>query len=131
MVRLLHSLWAPQNPRSSSGGTGFVAFGSYESTYYYSLTHLVTTGVLHQPGERQGTPVSGISWMDHQWGAGTQAGTTGWTWMALQLATGVELNLYELRTVKGTTIRLNTISLQDGRQLVVHDSVYHAPRPVA
>jgi len=104
------------------GGTGFVAFGSYESTYYYSLTHLATTGVLRRPGGRQATPVSGISWMDHQWGVGTNAGTTGWAWMALQLANGMDLNLYELRTVTGATIRLNTISMPDGRQIVVHDS---------
>jgi len=104
------------------GGNGFVAFGSYESTYYYSLTHLATTGVLRRPGVHQATPVSGISWMDHQWGAGANAGTTGWAWMALQLANGMDLNLYELRTVTGATIRLNTISMPDGRQIVVHNS---------
>jgi len=104
------------------GGNGFVAFGSYESTYYYSLTHLTTTGVLRRPNVQQATPVSGISWMDHQWGAGANAGTTGWAWMALQLANGMDLNLYELRTVTGATIRLNTISMPDGRQIVVHDS---------
>jgi predicted secreted hydrolase len=48
------------------GGTGFVKIGKDGFSYYYSLTMLSVVGTLIVNGTRE--TVSGIAWMDHQWG---------------------------------------------------------------
>jgi predicted secreted hydrolase len=104
------------------GGTGQVPMGTGSSSYYYSLTRLETSGVLIQPDGTHPVQVSGISWMDHQWGSWDQKGVAGWDWMALQLENGIDLNVYQLRASNGTVARVASISLQDGRQTVVYDA---------
>lgn len=81
----------PVRPPLLVGGTGVVPMGTQGSSYYYSLTRLTTTGTLTYGGAT--VPVSGISWMDHQWGTWDWRGLVGWDWMALQLDQGLDLNL--------------------------------------
>jgi predicted secreted hydrolase len=76
------------------GGRGYVNFGS-DFTYYYSLTDLNTTGTITLKGHK--FPVTGISWLDHQWGDWSWTGAQGWTWMALQLQNGVQMSLFDVR----------------------------------
>jgi predicted secreted hydrolase len=41
--------------------------------------------------------VSGLSWLDHQWGNWSWSGTLGWTWMALQLDNGIQMSIFDVR----------------------------------
>jgi hypothetical protein len=88
-----------RNPPLPVGGTGFVVWGGgLESTYYYSLTRLDIEGTLRVVDREY--EVSGIGWMDHQWG--NFAGAVGgqfWEWFSIQLENNVELNLIATRRV--------------------------------
>jgi predicted secreted hydrolase len=69
-------------------GSGLVDFGRAGKSYYYSRTRLITAGVLTIGEERRN--VTGIAWMDHQWGDFSTA-PVGWDWMSLQLEDGSDL----------------------------------------
>ncbi len=94
---------------------------SGNATYYYSLVGLETTGEVTINGKT--TTVSGISWMDHEFGTSFLGeGFVGWDWFSLQLENGTTLMLYCLRrsdqacdpqTFEGTLV------YPDGRQLRV------------
>jgi predicted secreted hydrolase len=81
------------------GGRGYLAFGD-GYTYYYSLTDLRSRGELRIGGHRY--RVSGISWLDHQWGKWSWSSVHGWTWMALQLSNGVQLSVFDFRWATGS-----------------------------
>lgn len=97
-----------------------------EASHYYSLTNLLTRGTLLLKGER--IPVSGQSWMDHEFGSGDLGPElVGWDWFSLQLDTEEELMWYRLRRedgqadpassgtwvgVDGRTIPLTTASIR-------------------
>lgn len=71
-----------------------------ESSYYYSLTRLRTTGHI------LGQPVQGNSWMDREWSTQPLSKEmAGWDWFALQLDDGCELMFYQLRDKKGRSVR--------------------------
>ncbi len=102
----LHSQRAPMYV----GGRGYVNFGD-QFTYYYSLTDLATTGALTVKGHRY--TVTGISWLDHQWGDWAWTGAQGWTWMALQLQNGVQMSLFDVRET-GKPILFASVITKDG-----------------
>ncbi|HEY8285654.1 MAG TPA: carotenoid 1,2-hydratase [Chloroflexota bacterium] len=77
-------------PPLLEGGTGLLSIGNGYS-YYYSLTNLSTTGTLLLNGQK--LAVTGLSWMDHQWGQWNWSTQKGWDWMAVQLANGTSLSL--------------------------------------
>ena len=93
------------------GGRGYLPFGA-GFTYYYSLTDIVTAGTLTVGGKSY--PVSGVSWLDHQWGDWIWQSVRGWTWMALQLDNGVQLSVFDVRGVQGQ-VRFVSILLANGR----------------
>ena len=73
---------------------------SGETSHYYSLTRLVTSGTV-QVGDAR-LPVTGESWMDHEFGSTDLAeGLVGWDWFSLQLANGQEIMAYWLRDADG------------------------------
>jgi predicted secreted hydrolase len=80
--------------------------GRGHASHYYSLTRLKTAGTLTREG--QGVPVTGLSWMDHEFGS-TQLNPdqVGWDWFSLQFDDGTELMLYIIRRADG---RLDTYS---------------------
>ena len=80
------------------GGRGYIPFGNGYS-YYYSLTDLKTTGTIRLFAKT--LPVSGVSWMDHQWGTWSWNAIHGWTWMALQLSNGVQMSVFDFRSASG------------------------------
>jgi predicted secreted hydrolase len=86
------------------------------ASHYYSLTRLKTDGVLHVRGVAK--QVTGISWMDHEFGS-SQLGPTmvGWDWFSVQLDTGLELMVYQLRHEDGgiDPHSSGTLVYQDGR----------------
>jgi predicted secreted hydrolase len=111
------------------GGRGYIPFGdSY--TYYYSLTDLSTSGTLTLHGHK--FTVSGISWLDHQWGDWSWSAIQGWTWMALQLGNGVQLSVFDFRSSSGR-LKAASVLLANGHLRTSHDAVitstgsWHSP----
>jgi predicted secreted hydrolase len=80
-------------PALYDNGTGLIPFLGGTS-YYYSLPHLRTTGTLTLGGTAR--PVTGISWLDRQWGNWNWADLQKWTWMGIQLSNGQDLNLWDM-----------------------------------
>ena len=68
--------------------TGLVDLGIAGKTYYYSRTNLETSGTVSISGVSH--PVTGVSWMDHQWGDFSTGGI-GWDWLSLNLDDGSDL----------------------------------------
>ena len=77
-----------QKPAALHHGTGLVDLGTAGKTYYYSRTRLETSGTVSVSGVSH--PVTGVSWMDHQWGDFTTMGI-GWDWLSLNLDDGSDL----------------------------------------
>jgi len=74
--------------------------GRGRASHYYSLTRLRTEGSLIVRGET--LPVSGWSWMDHEFGSTELASDqVGWDWWSLQFEDGTELMLYNIRKKDG------------------------------
>lgn len=73
------------------GGNGYQRLGT-KGSYYYSLTHLKTSGRIRR-GNRE-IDVSGISWMDHQWSSVNFAQSMQWTWFSIQLNNDTEILCY-------------------------------------
>ncbi len=71
-----------------------------QANYYYSLVHLDTRGTLYLGG--QPVTVTGISWMDHEWGTSAlPSSSAGWDWFGLQLDDGTALMAAQVRTSSG------------------------------
>jgi len=71
------------------------------ASHYYSLTRMPTRGTLMIEGER--FEVSGISWMDHEFGTSfLEPEQRGWDWLSIQMSDGRELMLYQLRRADGS-----------------------------
>ncbi len=70
------------------------------ASHYYSLTRMATSGTLTLDGAP--VPVTGDSWMDHEFGSGELSeDLAGWDWFSVQLNSGEELMLYQLRRTDG------------------------------
>jgi predicted secreted hydrolase len=100
------------------GGRGYIPFGR-GFTYYYSLTDVTTSGTLVVGGRTY--RVSGISWLDHQWGNWSWQSVRGWTWMALQLRNGVQLSVFDVRGARNR-VREASVLLTGGRLLTLPDA---------
>ena len=76
------------------------AEGEGYASHYYSIPRLKTEGKIFL--QKEGVPVQGISWMDHEFGS-TQLREyqVGWDWFSLQLDKGLELMLYQIRQKNG------------------------------
>jgi predicted secreted hydrolase len=71
------------------------------ASHYYSLTRMPTRGAIIVDGER--FEVTGESWMDHEFGTSfLEKEQQGWDWVAIQLADGRDLMLYQLRRSDGS-----------------------------
>lgn len=96
------------------GGRGYLPFGK-GFTYYYSLTDIATTGTLRFKGSSYS--VTGVSWMDHQWGNWAWNDISGWTWMCLQLDNGIQLSVFDFRGYGRHTQAANILNRQ-GKTIV-------------
>jgi predicted secreted hydrolase len=84
------------------------------ASYYYSLSRLTTKGTITAAGRH--LPVTGVSWMDHEFFTGALApGLKGWDWFGLQLDDGWEVMLYLLRRQDGTVDPASSGTLIDPR----------------
>jgi predicted secreted hydrolase len=71
------------------------------ASHYYSLTRLETSGMV-QVGDTV-YPVSGLSWMDHEWSTSALAADqVGWDWFSIQIDDGSELMVFQLRKEDGS-----------------------------
>jgi predicted secreted hydrolase len=75
-------------PAALHQGTGLVDLGPAGETFYYSRTRLNVAGALTLEGQLR--PVTGIAWMDHQWGEFSSR-RVGWDWVSLQFDDQSEL----------------------------------------
>jgi predicted secreted hydrolase len=93
----------PTKPLALHGDDGYSRKSAkYNSaSYYYSLSRLTTRGSITVAGRT--LPVTGESWMDHEFFTGALApGLVGWDWFGLQLDDGREVMLYLLRRQDGS-----------------------------
>jgi len=93
----------PAKPPALHGDRGYsrksAKYGS--ASYYYSLSRLTTQGSITVAGRH--LPVTGVSWMDHEFFTGALApDLVGWDWFGLQLSDGWEVMLYLLRQKDGS-----------------------------
>jgi len=92
----LHSL----KPPALHAGKGWISFGPVGDSYYYSRTRMELSGSLGQAGKAE--QVTGLAWMDHQWGDFILVNGGGWDWFSLQLGDGTELMVTVLRDQPGS-----------------------------
>ena len=105
-------------------GVSYKGQQSNQTSHYYSLTRLHTTGSVRV--EETTMAVEGVSWMDHEFGSGDLAANlVGWDWFSLQLDNGYEIMAYGLRRVDGTfdPASSGTFVLPDGssKAIVLED----------
>lgn len=86
----MHLQLADEKPPVLHNG-GYFDMQAAGGSYYYSRTRLRASGTLN------GTPVSGIAWMDHQWGNFLVTNDLAWDWYSVQLDDRTEIMLYDLR----------------------------------
>jgi len=71
------------------------------ASYYYSQTRLLSEGRLTLGDET--FEVSGLSWKDHEFSTSVLTSEiVGWDWFSLQLDSGYELMVYQLRHADGS-----------------------------
>jgi predicted secreted hydrolase len=90
-------------PAALHGNNGVIPFGPLGTSDYYSWTSLLTSGTIIDHGVS--VKVSGLSWMDHQWGAFNLASGAGWDWFSIQLANGRQYMLYFIRDKSGAIVQ--------------------------
>ncbi len=85
----------PQKHPAMHGGNGLEGMGPDNFSYYYSYTRLQASGTVKtSEGEFD---VSGIGWMDHQWGDFDVNAFKGWDWFSMQFDDRYEIMLDQLR----------------------------------
>ena len=80
-------------------GAGWLSFGPAGDSYYYSRTRMEVGGVLQANGVSE--RVTGLAWMDHQWGDFILVNGGGWDWYSVQLGDGTEVMVTLLRDQPG------------------------------
>lgn len=83
-----------------------------KTTYYYSLTRLKTTGIVKQKGKW--IPVSGLSWMDHQWAQTPLTTDDKWRWFSIQLDNSCDIICF----VYGDKTKTSHASMIDGNNKI-------------
>jgi predicted secreted hydrolase len=98
-------------PMLHNGG-GWIG-GETGWTYYYSWPRMQVEGTVKIGGLQEA--VTGLAWMDHQWGDFFVLGRpAGWQWFALQLDGGPDLMLQEFRNADGLEVEAFGTALETG-----------------
>ncbi len=103
------------------------------ASHYYSMTRLEASGVVN------GSPCSGLVWMDHEFGSSAlRENQQGWDWFSIQLDNETEIMLYVIRRADGTPDVTSSGSFvtSDGRVIhlrreqlrIVPQSKWRSPR---
>jgi predicted secreted hydrolase len=86
-------------PSILHNGNGLITYGLGGFSYYYSRTRMALSGTLID--HNQLVQVTGLAWMDHQWGNFLALGGGGWDWYSIQLKNDTEMMLYVIRDAQG------------------------------
>jgi predicted secreted hydrolase len=78
------------------GDDGLISYGSAGFSYYYSRTRMMVAGWIIDHG--RSLPVTGVAWMDHQWGNFISLLGGGWDWLSIQLDNNTEYMIYFIRS---------------------------------
>jgi predicted secreted hydrolase len=76
------------------GGDGVIPMGYGGDSYYYSQTSLSLNGTLNDMAHGTIEEVSGVAWIDHQWGDWSDSGYDGWEWFAIRLSDGSDVMVF-------------------------------------
>ena len=82
------------------GDSGFLFQGASDYTYYYSETGIDITGTITYNGVTEN--ISGLGWIDRQYGSLNPSNGTKYEWFALQLSNGMDINLWNIFTQENT-----------------------------
>jgi predicted secreted hydrolase len=83
---------------NGENGISQKAAGAGKASYYVSFPRLEAAGTLN------GAEVAGTAWMDHEWFTHQlEPDQQGWDWFSVQLESGAELMLFQLRHADGGT----------------------------
>jgi predicted secreted hydrolase len=91
---------APRTPPVIHGENGVSqkAAGAGKASHYVSFPRLDVSGKVN------GVEVVGSAWMDHEWFTHQlEPNQQGWDWFSIQLESGAELMLFQLRKVDGAS----------------------------
>lgn len=91
-----------QKPPALHNGNGLIGYGPAGFSYYYSRTHMTLAGSIQDHGVT--ISVTGLAWMDHQWGNFVPTTLGGWDWFSIQLANGVDYMIYFIRDNSGKVL---------------------------
>jgi predicted secreted hydrolase len=105
-------------------GNGLIDMPEGLDSYYYSVTRMKTVGTLEVDGKA--FPVTGQSWMDHQWGHFV-ALRIGWDWFSFQMDDGSEYNLFGFRKRNGEKLERYVNGL-DSRSKPIHGEGFKIER---
>ena len=98
----LHITLVGQKPAALHNGNGLISYGPAGFSYYYSRTHMSIAGTIQD----HGVPINitGLGWMDHQWGNFVPTALGGWDWFSIQLANDVDYMIYFIRDANGKVL---------------------------
>jgi predicted secreted hydrolase len=106
-------------------GNGLITYGLAGFSYYYSRTHMDIAGTILD--HDQSLHVTGLAWMDHQWGNFLTLGGSGWDWYSIQLNNNTEMMVYFIRDPSGTVISTYASYIDPaGRNYVLPSNALHA-----
>ncbi len=91
----LDATLSASKPAVLHGGNGIISYGDAGFSYYYSRTRMALAGTLTDHG--MSLAVTGVAWMDHQWGNFVSLAGSGWDWYSIQLTNDTEYMLYVIR----------------------------------
>lgn len=80
--------------------SGYLDQGVVNYTYYYSQTGMNVTGEITFEGTTE--PVTGLGWIDRQYGNFNPNTGEAYEWFSLQLSNGMDFNLWNIFTAEGT-----------------------------
>lgn len=114
-----------QKPAVLHNGNGLITYGLAGFSYYYSRTHMDVQGIIMD--HQQTIQVTGLAWMDHQWGNFLTLGGSGWDWYSIQLHNNTEVMVYFIRDVSGKILSTYVGYIDpDGNDIVISPTSLHA-----
>jgi len=109
------------------GDSGFFYQGSYGNyTYYYSQTGLNLSGTI--TFEDITEEISGVGWLDRQYGTFSNDSGENYEWFCLQLSNGVDINIGNIFTIDSripdsSTHKLSSFYINDSTSYYTIDFV--------
>jgi len=84
----------PMIPPMLVGGDGKTGLDKPDDMFYLSLTNMAATGTLTVGGKSEA--VTGVGWLDRQWGTSWVVRNNGWDWFGVRLDDGSQLIVYRV-----------------------------------